>query len=107
MGKFQYEDSVRVEFDDRVLAHLQTVIGMKLRRNEAFYFTWRETVDLGGGRTAVWVHSRASLVFKFNGSRTPHLNRAWLDALMYTANSPAGLSVVPEPSDNGDAAPVV
>lgn len=107
MGKFRYEESVRVDFDDRVLAHLQTVIGMKLRRNEAFYFTWRESADLGGGRTTVWIHSRAALVFTFHGSRTPRLNRAWLDALMFTANSPHGLSIVPEPPENGDASPLV
>ncbi|MFH8251859.1 ATP-dependent DNA ligase [Microbacterium sp. B2969] len=105
MGRFQYEDSVRVDFDDRVLAHLQTVMGMKLRRSESFYFTWRESVDLGGGRTSVWIHSRAGLVFKFHGSRMPRLNRTWLDALMQTANSPGGLQIIPEPAENGDASP--
>lgn len=107
MGKFQYEDSVRVEFEDRALAHLQTVIGMKLRRNESFYFTWRESLDVGGGRTTVWLHARASLVFKFHGSRTPRLNRTWLDALMLAANSPSGLALVPEPADTGEPLPVV
>ena len=32
MGKFIYEGSIKVDFDDRVLAHLQLVIGSKLRR---------------------------------------------------------------------------
>jgi hypothetical protein len=103
MGKFHYGGSVRVEFEDRVLAHLQAVIGMKLRRNEAFSFTWRDGMDVGGGRTAVWLHSRAALVFTFHGSRTPRLNRTWLDALMQTANSPSGLHLVPEPVDGGPA----
>ena len=99
MGRFMYEDTARIEFDDRVLAHLQVVMGTKLRRSEPFFFTWRDELGSGGGRTSVWVHPHAHLVFKFHGSRSPHLNRAWLDALMFSANSPSGLYVVPEPAD--------
>ncbi|MFG6503000.1 ATP-dependent DNA ligase [Microbacterium sp. P05] len=107
MGKFVYENSLRVDFDDRVLAHLQVVIGNKLRRNEPFYFAWKDDASLGGGRTIVWVHSQASLVFKFHGGRQPILNRAWLDALMFTANAPTGLYVVPEPPDDTSSADYV
>ena len=32
MGKLTYDHSLSVDFDDRTLAHLQIVIGMKLRR---------------------------------------------------------------------------
>lgn len=39
MGKFIYNGSVRVEIEDRTLAHLQAVIGRKLRRGEGFHFT--------------------------------------------------------------------
>ena len=99
MGRFIYEDTARIEFDDRVLAHLQVVMGTKLRRTEPFFFTWRDDLGAGGGRTSVWVHPHAHLVFKFHGSRAPRLNRAWLDALMLSANSPSGLYVVPEPAD--------
>lgn len=104
MGRFIYEDNARTEIDDRVLAHLQIVIGNKLRRGEAFFFTWRDDLGLGGGRTSVWVHASASVVFVFSGSRTPSINRAWLDALMYAANSPGGLQVVPEPAPESDPA---
>lgn len=97
MGKFIYEDLVRVDFEDRLLAHLQVVVGNKLKRGEPFYFLWKDDVSLGGGRTSVWMHAGASFVFKFHGSRPPALNREWLDALMFTANSPTGLYVVPEP----------
>ncbi|GAA2010959.1 ATP-dependent DNA ligase [Microbacterium ulmi] len=99
MGTFIYEGNVKVDFDDRILAHLQLVIGNKLRRGEAFHFTWRNDASLGDGRTTVWLHPHASLVYKFYGSRKPSLNRAWLDALTYTANSPGGLYVVPEPAE--------
>ena len=55
---------------------------------------------MGGGRTAVWMHPGASLVFKFSGGKAPALNRAWLEALMHTANSSSGLSVVPEHAES-------
>ncbi|KTS88439.1 ATP-dependent DNA ligase [Microbacterium testaceum] len=100
MGKFIYEGGVRNEFEDRLLAHLQVVIGNKLRRGEPFYFVWKDDISTGGGRTAVWLHPRANLVFKFNGGRPPAVNRAWLEALMSTANSPTGLYVVPEPAED-------
>jgi len=38
------------------------------------------------------------MVFKYVGSRQPEINRAWVDALAYTANSPSGLYLVPEPA---------
>ena len=97
MGKFTYNSQTSATFDDRLLAHLQVVIGAKLRRSEGFFFTWREDASLGSGRTAVWVHPGASLTFKFSGSREPRINRAWIDALAATANSPRGLYTVPEP----------
>jgi hypothetical protein len=99
MGKFTYEESIRVDFEDRLLLHLQTVIGNKLRRNESFFFSWRDDSSTGDGRTSVWIHSSAGLAFKYYGSRPPALNRYWLEALAYTANSPGGLRVVPEPAD--------
>ena len=101
MGKFIYEGGVRTEFDDRVLSHLQIVIGTKLRRNEPFYFTWHGDASTGGGRTTVWVHAAASLVFTYYGGRPAKINRTWLEALMRTANSPGGLQVVAEPPDDG------
>ena len=106
VGRFNYDGSVKVDFDDRVLAHLQVVITQKLRRGEPFPFTWRNEPSLGDGRTTVWLHPYASLVYKYSGSRQPSLNRAWLEALTQTANSTAGLYVVPEP-DNPSTGAVV
>lgn len=102
MGRFIYDSTIRADFDDRVLAHLQVVIGSKLRRGEAFHFSWRDDPSIGDGRTTVWLHSQASLVYKFHGSRQPTLNRSWVDALAYAANSPTGLYLVPEPADAAD-----
>ncbi len=99
MGKFIYDGLVTVDFDDRVLAHLQMVIGAKVRRREAFYFSWRDDSSVGDGRTTVWVHPGSSIVYKYYGSRQPTINRAWIDALMFTANTLSGLHVVPEPPE--------
>lgn len=103
MGKFIYEGTVRADFEDRLLAHLQIVVGNKLRRGEPFYFQRKDDVSTGGGRTSVWLHPRSNIVFKFHGGRPPALNRSWLEALMTMANSPAGLYVVPEPPEDAGA----
>lgn len=105
MGKFTYATGVKVDFEDRVLAHLQVVISNKLRRGESFVFTWRDDASLGDGRTSVWLNANLAMSFKYFGSRAPALNRTWIEALAITANSPTGLYVVPEPADVG-AAPI-
>lgn len=104
MGKFVYESSVKTEIEDRALTHIQLVITAKLRRGEPFPFSWREDSSVGGGRTTVWVQPSSSLVFKYYGSRQPEVNRAWIEALAYTANTPTGLYLVPEPPEGQTAA---
>lgn len=99
MGRLIYEGTLKVDLEDRTLAHVQFVIANKLRRSEPFFFTWREDPSTGEGRTSIWVHSGANIAFKYHGSRTPAMNRAWLEALAVTANSVNGLHVVPEPPD--------
>jgi hypothetical protein len=99
MGKFFYEGGTKTELEDRALIHLQMVMTAKLRRGEPFAFTWREDVSVGGGRTTVWIHPGSALVFKFDGSRQPSINRDWIEALAFTANAPSGLYLVPEPAE--------
>lgn len=99
MGRFIYEGGPKVELEDRTLTHVQLAITAKLRRGEPFTFTWREDASTGGGRTTVWIHAASSMVFKYFGSRAPAINRAWVEALTFTANSPSGLYVVPEPAE--------
>ena len=105
MGRFIYEGGQKVEIEDRALTHLQLVITAKLRRGEPFSFSWREDSSVGGGRTTVWIHSGSALVFKYFGSRQPAINRAWVDALAFTANSPSGLYVTPEPAEGTTVEP--
>lgn len=99
MGKFIYDGGPKTEIEDRALTHIQLVMTAKLRRGEPFAFTWKDDSSIGGGRTTVWVHAGSSLVFKYAGSRQPAINRAWVDALAFTANAPTGLYLVPEPAE--------
>lgn len=98
MGKLIYGVNYEVEFEDRALQHLQIVISSKLRRGESFSFGWPKSVEIGSGRTAVWMHPSIPLIYEYNGNRSPTINQAWLEKLMQTANSAGGLQLVPEPT---------
>lgn len=97
MGRLTYDVNLNADFDDRVLAHLQLVIGAKLRRGESFYFGWIDDPAIGVGRTTVWLHPAVSMVFKYYGSHLPAINRKWLEVLTASADSAGGLRIVPEP----------
>ena len=98
MGSFIYERGTKVEIEDRALAHLQLVISAKLRRSEPFAFSWKEDMSIGGGRTTVWLNEQSAVAFTYHGSGQPPINRQWIEALSFTANSPVGLYLVPEPA---------
>jgi len=97
MGTLSYDVVLNADFDDRILAHLQIVIGAKLRRGESFFFSWKDDNRSGDGRTSIWLQPTIPLSFKYFGSRLPSINRLWVEALMMTANSPNGLHIAPEP----------
>lgn len=92
MGTLTYMGAV-VEFEDDVLSHLQVVIVQKFRRNEAFSISWVDDVTIGDGRSAMWLTPTVPVFFKFDGSRVPPLDRAWIDRLMQAAGGPRGLVV--------------
>lgn len=98
MGQFTYEGTVKADIEDRLLMHVQVVISDKLRRREAFLFTWSNDPRREGGRTTVWVNPAAAIAFTYRGTWSVALNRAWLEALAYTANSPGGLRLLREPA---------
>lgn len=100
MGKLIFDGASKVDIEDRALAHLEHVMTAKLRRAESFTFSWKEDLSVGSGRVTVWVHPHSSIVYKFYGSRAPSINPAWLHALAYTASSPRGLYLVPEPESD-------
>ena len=87
-----------IEIEDRTLAHVKIVILAKLRRNESFAFSFEHDVSEGSGRSTIWLHPSIPVQFKFLGSRQPAINRAWLDALVITANSVDGLRLIEEPA---------
>ncbi len=97
MGKLTYDSTLLVDLDDRVLAHLQVVIGAKLRRGECCYFSWVDDPASGNGRSTIWLQAGVPLLFKYY-SRSQPLNMAWVEAMMLTANSTGGLRVVAEPT---------
>lgn len=98
MGTLTYDSKLTATFEDRTLAHLQVVIWSKLRRGEPFAFSWTEGSSNSAGRASIWLSPNIPIAFQYFGSKTPVLNRLWLDALTKSASSPAGLQLVPEPS---------
>lgn len=92
MGTISY-DCVVVEFDDRVLAHLQIVILQKFRAGERFPMSWLGPVAQGDGRSSLWLTPDTPVHFKFFGSRPPAIDRAWLDDLIQAASTGQGLVV--------------
>lgn len=95
MGKLIYGHGSSIDVEDRLLAHVKLAVVAKLRRDEKFTLSWVH--EDGSGRTTVWLHPAIPLQFKFDGSRSPVVNRAWVEALMMSANSTGGLQMVPEP----------
>lgn len=95
MGTMTY-DGLAINIDDRTLAHLQIVIVNKLRKEEGFLMSWKESVQSGSGRGSVWLDSTIPVTFKFDGSKVPEINKVWLDQLAESANSSKGLIVTSE-----------
>ena len=98
MGTLTY-DSIVIEFEDRLLAHLQIVIFNKLRRRESFAMSWRDAPEAGDGRSAIWLDPSIPIYFKFDGSRVPAINRDWVERLAESAASSHGLVVTGEFGD--------
>ncbi len=99
MGTLLYGNpGISVEFPDRALWHLQIVITAKLRRGESFTLSWNDSVEVGSGRSAIWISPASTLFYRYFGSKSPTTNRNWVNELMISANSPGGLFFGPEPS---------
>ena len=98
MGKLVYAETWEIPFDDRTLAHLQIVVGTKLRRQEGFFFSWDDGVEHGGGRGAIWIDHGVPLQFRYEHDRMPQISREWLEQLTASSNSPQGLTLTDEPS---------
>lgn len=104
MGQLIYGTGPSIHIDDWALAHLQTVIITKLRRDEAFSFSWADEAGIGGVDGApsgapgmIWISRSSSLYFRFDAERSRPLNRRWLVGLADAANGNGGLRLVAEP----------
>jgi len=98
MGVLLYgSHGMEIDIDDRALAHLQIVITSKLRRNERFLFSWTNALTVGSGRSSVWMDPGIPLYFRYYHGGASAINRAWIDALMESANSVGGLQFTAEP----------
>jgi hypothetical protein len=98
MGKLLYgTEENSIGFSDRFLAHLQIVVGAKLRRGESFYFSWRDDRTVGEGRSSVWIAPSIPLCFTYASSSAIEINREWIDVLAVSANSARGLEFLAEP----------
>jgi hypothetical protein len=95
MGTLSYGDVV-VHIDDRALTHLQIVIVNKLRKGEGFMMSWKDSPEVGDGRSAVWMHPYMIIHFKFDGGRVPSINEQWLAELAASADSSRGLIITAE-----------
>ena len=84
-------------FDDRFLAHLQTVIGIQLRRRESFILGWTDAST--GLRQSVWVDTGIPIRFSFHDDGNHVLNRQWVSELIDGSRRPAGLVLGEEPTD--------
>jgi hypothetical protein len=95
VGSLTY-DGVTIQFDDRVLTHLQIVIVQKFLKNESFLMSWKDGASVGDGRGAIWLAPTIPIYFKFLGSKVPAIDREWLLLLGKSAESSTGLIVVNE-----------
>jgi hypothetical protein len=120
MGFLIYGAAPAIEIEDRVLRHVQLVVIQKLRRNESFAFNWDREPGVGSAHSAVgsplddasegashgsvWISQHSQLYFRYDGKRDSRYNPAWLELMMQATYRPEGLSVIPEPTDNGHRA---
>lgn len=103
MGTLYYGDArLPIPVDDRALAHIQIVIVNKLRRNESFTFSWIKSRSEGHGRSTVWFSPQVAVHFEFDGSKSPQLNRRWLEELSVLAGSGTGLVISEEPREQSE-----
>ncbi|WP_440710202.1 DUF7882 family protein [Herbiconiux sp. YIM B11900] len=101
MGLLTYgSNGVEIEFEDRLLAHLQVVISSKLRRGEGF--TLGFCSNDGRGPRALWIGQGIPLMYQYGGTRPPTLNTRWLNDMVARAGTSNGLLIAPEPEPDPD-----
>ncbi|ROP48236.1 MULTISPECIES: ATP-dependent DNA ligase [unclassified Rathayibacter] len=102
MGRLVYDSRLDVDFEDRLLGHLQVVIGTKLGRGESFYLSWKDLPAVGSGRTSIWLHPASALRFRYASADRVVLNQAWVRRWIADSYAPGGLRLTDEPEPEGD-----
>jgi hypothetical protein len=103
MGILRYSASgIEVEFEDRVLTHLQIAMGTKLRRGESFFLNWKDDPKVGDGRSSIWVEASIPLAFSYSSTAKQDINRRWLTALTESSESLHGMQLMDEPAPGGE-----
>lgn len=101
MAKLVYAQAgFEIESDDRSLAHLQIVLGCRLRRRDSFFFSWINDVSCGSGRASIWLDHTIPLYFVFDACGRHDINRDWIDQLNSSAGT-LGVMFTPEPPGPG------
>lgn len=96
MGTLLYGNGSGIQLDDRTLEHLRLAMAVRLRRGESFMVSL-PIDELGvGSRRNLWVSPAVPLQFIATGSRTPTLNRIWIQAMGESEDSTGTLTVMPE-----------
>ncbi|PTL71490.1 ATP-dependent DNA ligase [Rathayibacter caricis DSM 15933] len=97
MGRLVYDSRLDVHFDDRVLAHLQAVIGIRLRRGESFYLSWKDLPNVGNGRSSIWLDPRIALCFRYGSGPAVVIDGDRVRRWVADSYSPGGLRVTEDP----------
>lgn len=95
MGNLIYDGNA-INFDDRLLVHLQLVTIQKFRRSEGFLMSWSNGPETNYRRSSIWMQPSIPVLFNFVGSRVPDINRQLLEELTLSVNSSRGLVISPE-----------
>ncbi|TDX82021.1 hypothetical protein EDF35_0063 [Rathayibacter sp. PhB151] len=86
-------------FEDRTLAHLQSVITARFRRGEGFLLT---SADDDGRLSELWLHPSIATRYEYDAEGQHELNPHWLRALTAASHGRIGLHVVAEPESAPD-----
>ncbi|MGX5682601.1 DUF7882 family protein [Schumannella luteola] len=104
MGTLTYDTTI-VQFDDRLLTHLQIAIVRLFRRQISFPMSWKRGPDIGSGRGSLWMVHTNPVYFDFDGSRIPTISDEWVSRLEQSATSSTGLIVSGEHGEISEVGP--
>ncbi len=88
VGRLKYDGTAGpITIDDATLAHLKIVIGTKLRRQESFMMTWRNSDGGPDARSSIWIHPAIPLQFGFDSADVPAIDPRRITEIMGALNA--------------------